>query len=132
MGRCRCELSFSPLCLTSFRMFWMDGERFSRSRNTCPSRPDWRTWRIMEPRFGPFKRQHVYGYLEEIDLIVPQTCVLTPLALLLAICLRCHSTADLHLHQAPCMCVCRLACVFMRDCVNVYAYELCVCVYLCL
>lgn len=49
----------------------------------------------MEPRLGPFKRQHVYGYLEEIDLIVPQTRVLTPLALLLAICLQCHSTSDL-------------------------------------
>lgn len=35
----------------------------------------------------PFKREHVYGYLEEIDLIVPEMHVWTPLALLLAICL---------------------------------------------
>lgn len=37
--------------------------------------------------FTPFKREHVYGYLEEIDLIVPEMHVWTPLALLLAICL---------------------------------------------
>lgn len=35
----------------------------------------------------PFKRKHVYGYLEEIDLIVPEMHVWTSLALLLAVCL---------------------------------------------
>lgn len=28
---------------------------------------------------SPFKREHVYSYLEEIDLIVPETYVWTPL-----------------------------------------------------
>lgn len=41
------------------------------------------------------KREHVYGYLEEIDLIVQETHVWTPLALLLAICLLSHSWRNL-------------------------------------
>lgn len=40
---------------------------------------------------GPFKSEHIYGYLEKIDLIVLETYMLTRLAFLWAICLWSHS-----------------------------------------
>lgn len=40
---------------------------------------------------GPFKSEHIYGYLEKIDLIVLETYMLTRLAFLWAICLWRHS-----------------------------------------
>lgn len=62
-------------------------------------------------RGGPFKSQHVYDYLEQIDLIALETYMLTRLALLWAIC---HSgglnvcvcaSVSVYLH-ITCLCVC--------------------------
>lgn len=61
---------------------------------------------------GPFKSQHVYDYLEKIDLIALETYMLTRLALLWAICLWSHSGG-----------------LKVRAAVSVYLHITCVCTY---
>lgn len=73
-------------------------------------------------RGGPFKSQHVYDYLEKIDLIALETYMLTRLALLWAICLWSHNGGlnvcvllVVYICISPvCVCLCVLAFRFIQ------------------
>lgn len=81
-----------------------------------------------EGNTGPFKSEHIYGYLEKIDLIVLETYMLTRLAFLWAICLGSHSRGNVRLHRPLCLSTCVCAVLLVSICIK----AMCVCVSLCL